>query len=138
LALLKLLVPKTEIDVCSVRSVEQSIGKAEKGLEGYIENTAVILMHKDDMRKMGVKNGDKIKVSSAYGSVIVKAYETDETKPGLALMPNGPWFNAITRGDIQVTWGDHYYLVKVTLEATSKEVTKLEEIEERFTKEDKE
>jgi len=138
LSLLRLLVPKTEIDVCSVRSVEQSIGKAEKGLEGYIETTAVILMHKEDMRKMGVKNGGKVKVSSAYGSVVVKVYETDETRPGLALMPNGPWFNAITGGDIQVTWGDHYYLVKAMLETTDKEVTRLEEIEENFTREDKE
>ncbi|MBS7288155.1 MAG: hypothetical protein KIH01_05290 [Candidatus Freyarchaeota archaeon] len=138
MSLLRLLAPKTEINICGVRSIEQSIGKAERGLEGYIETTAVILMHKEDMGKVGVKNGDRVKVSSAYGTVIVKAYETDETNPGLALMPNGPWFNAITEGDIQVTWGGHYYLVRATLEATNKEVTRLEEIEKSFLEEDKE
>lgn len=138
MSLLRLLAPRMEINICGVRSVEQSIGKAERGLEGYIETTAVILMHKEDMGKIGLKNGDRVKVSSAYGTVVVKAYETDETKPGLALMPNGPWFNIITEGDIQVTWGNHYYLVRATLEATSKEVTRLEEIEERLLKEDKE
>nr|HDO80991.1 hypothetical protein [Candidatus Bathyarchaeota archaeon] len=83
---------------------------------------------KEDMGKNGVKNGDKVKVTTDHGNVVVKAYESDETKPGLALMPNGPWFNAISEKDIQVTWGEHYYLVKATLEVTSSEVTTLEEI----------
>ncbi len=136
MSLLKLLVPKVEIAICSVRSVEQSIGKAERGLKGYIETTAVILMNKKDMSKIGVKNGDNIKISSASGTVIVKVYETDETKPGLALMPNGPWFNAILEGDMQVTWGKHYYFVKAIVEATSGEVTKFEELEELFLGDD--
>ncbi|MEM1657772.1 MAG: molybdopterin dinucleotide binding domain-containing protein [Candidatus Jordarchaeales archaeon] len=129
LSLMRLLIPKVEVNVCNVRSVEQSIRKAERGLAGYFETTAVVLMHKEDMKKIGVKSGDKVKVSSNYGAVIVKVYETDETKPGLVLMPNGPWFNTISGGDIQVTWGEHYYLVRATVEATSKEETKLEDIE---------
>lgn len=133
MSLLRLLIPKVEVNVCSVRSVEQSIGKAERGLVGYLETTAVALMHKEDMKKIGVKNGDRVKISSNYGAVVVKVYETDETKPGLVLMPNGPWFNAISEGDIQVTWGGHYYLVKAVVEATSREETKLEEIEKAFT-----
>ncbi len=123
MSLVGLLMGKLEILLCNARSIEQNRMMVENpDPKSYVDSTAVILMNKEDMGSRGIKNGDCVKVTTKFGSVVVKAYQTDETKKGLALMPNGPWLNAIIDPDIDVTGSNSCYVLKASIETTKEEV----------------
>ncbi|MGQ9720867.1 MAG: molybdopterin dinucleotide binding domain-containing protein [Candidatus Jordarchaeum sp.] len=129
MSLTGLLMGKLEVKLCNARSIEQNKMMVEEpGEKSYVESTAVILLSKEDMGSRGFKNGDNVKVTTKFGKVIVKAYETDETKKGLALMPNGPWFNSIMDPDIDVTGNNSCYVLKASIETTKEEVLNTEKL----------
>ena len=83
------------------RTIEQGVGKEMgKGSIEYYDSAAVCFFDKSDMIKLGIKNGSTVKVSSKWGSVIVKAQRYPwGTMPGMVFMPCGLWANAITGDD---------------------------------------
>jgi len=88
------------------RTIEQGVGKElGKGSIEYYDSCAVCFFDKADMIKLGIKNGSKVKVSSKYGSVIVKAQKYQwGVNPGMVFIPCGSWANAIT-GDETFSMG---------------------------------
>ena len=49
------------------------------------------------MNALAVPEGGNIKVKTAYGDVVVKAYTSKQTLPkGIAFIPYGPWANRVT------------------------------------------
>jgi formylmethanofuran dehydrogenase subunit D len=129
MSLVGLLMGKLEVQLCNARSIEQNkMMVKEPGSKSYVESTAVVLLSKEDMDRYGIKNGDSVRVTTKFGVVVVKAYQTDETKKGIALMPNGPWFNSITDPDIDITGNNSYYVLKASIEATSEEVLDTEKL----------
>jgi formylmethanofuran dehydrogenase subunit D len=79
------------------RTIEQGVGKEMgKGSIEYYESSAVCFFDKSDMIKLGIKNNSIVKVTSKFGSVIVKAqkYPWGEM-PGIVFIPCGTWANAI-------------------------------------------
>jgi formylmethanofuran dehydrogenase subunit D len=79
------------------RTIEQGVGKElGKGSVEYYDSCAVCFFDKSDMLKLGIKNGSIVKVSSKYGSVIVKAQKYPwGTNPGMVFIPCGSWANAV-------------------------------------------
>lgn len=79
------------------RTIEQGVGKEMgKGSIEYFDSCSVCFFDKADMIKLGIKNGSTVKVSSKYGSVIVKAERYPwGTNPGMVFIPCGSWANAI-------------------------------------------
>lgn len=88
------------------RTIEQGVGKElGKGSIEYYDSCAVCFFDKSDMIKLGIKNGSKVKVTSKYGSVIVKAQKYQwGVNPGMVFIPCGSWANAIT-GDETFSMG---------------------------------
>jgi formylmethanofuran dehydrogenase subunit D len=88
------------------RTIEQGVGKElGKGSIEYYDSCAVCFFDKSDMIKLGIKNGSIVKVTSKYGSVIVKAQRYPwGTNPGMVFIPCGSWANAIT-GDETFSMG---------------------------------
>jgi formylmethanofuran dehydrogenase subunit D len=88
------------------RTIEQGVGKElGKGSVEYYDSCAVCFFDKSDMIKIGVKNGSIVKVTSKYGSVIVKAQKYPwGTNPGMVFIPCGSWANCIT-GDETYSMG---------------------------------
>jgi formylmethanofuran dehydrogenase subunit D len=83
------------------RTIEQGVGKElGKGSVEYYDSCAVCFFDKSDMQKIGVKNGSIVKVTSKFGSVIVKAQKYPwGTNPGMVFIPCGSWANCITGDD---------------------------------------
>lgn len=124
---------KLEVRLCNARSLEQNkMMVKEPGSKSYVESTAVVLLSKEDMDRYAIKNGDRVKVTTKFGSVIVRAYQTDETKKGIALMPNGPWFNSITDPEIDVTGYASLYVLNARIETTTEEVMDAEKLFEKL------
>ena len=88
---------KLHVTLLSGRTIEQGVGKEQgKSSRGYFEACSMVYMDSGDMKKLGLRNGDKVLVTTPQGSVVLKAvkYPRSET-PGLIYIPDGPWANAV-------------------------------------------
>jgi predicted molibdopterin-dependent oxidoreductase YjgC len=50
-------------------------------------NSSYVLMHLDDVRQLGVKNGARVKVASRQGEITTRLKASDEVRPGELFMP---------------------------------------------------
>jgi len=79
------------------RTIEQGVSKERgKSSHDYFEACSMVYMDADDMKKLGIKNGTNVLVTTPNGSVVLKAvkYPRGPT-PSLIYIPYGPWANAI-------------------------------------------
>jgi formylmethanofuran dehydrogenase subunit D len=83
------------------RTIEQGVAKElGKGSIEYYDSCAVCFFDKSNMVKLGIRSGSTVRVTSKFGSIIVKAQKYPwGTMPGMVFMPCGAWANAITGDD---------------------------------------
>ena len=83
------------------RTIDQGVGKEMgKGSKEYYDSAAVCFLDKTDIVKLGLKGGAKVRVTSKFGSVVVKAKKFPRgTMIGMVFMPCGLWANAICGDD---------------------------------------
>jgi len=88
---------KITLNLISGRTIQQGVameGGKEKDL--YRRACGIIELDPSDLKKLGVWRNTNVRVTSPYGSVVVKAIETTQgPHPGLGWIPMGPWANAI-------------------------------------------
>jgi formylmethanofuran dehydrogenase subunit D len=91
------MVEKITLNLITCRSIQQGVGmEAGKTSKKYFDACSIIEMHEDDMKNLGILKNTNVRVTSATGSVVVKAVTTrQELVPGLAHIPMGPWANRI-------------------------------------------
>ena len=79
------------------RTIDQGVGKEMgKGSKEYFDSSSICVIDEADMKKLGIKSRANVKVTSKYGSVIVKAVKNPYgSNPGLVFIPCGLWANAI-------------------------------------------
>jgi formylmethanofuran dehydrogenase subunit D len=79
------------------RTIDQGVGKElGKGSKEYFDSAALCFIDESDMKKLGIKSRSNVKVTSKYGSVIVKVVKNPYgSNPGLVFIPCGLWANAI-------------------------------------------
>jgi len=79
------------------RTIDQGVGKEMgKGSKEYFDSSALCFIDESDMKKLGIKSRSNVKVTSKYGSVIVKAAKNPYgSNPGLVFIPCGLWANAV-------------------------------------------
>jgi formylmethanofuran dehydrogenase subunit D len=62
----------------------------------YRAACGIIELDPSDLKKLGAWKNTNVRVTSEYGSVVVKAIETTQgPHPGLGFIPMGPWANMI-------------------------------------------
>ena len=85
------------VNLISGRTIQQGVA-IESGKEKPSYRTAcgIIEMDPADLKALGAWKNTNVKVTSAYGSVVVKAVEaTQGPHPGVAFIPMGPWANSV-------------------------------------------
>jgi formylmethanofuran dehydrogenase subunit D len=89
--------PKLRVTLLTGRTIEQGVGKEHgKSSKEYMESVSVCYMDPEDMKKLGVKDKTNIQVSTAFGSVVVKAVKSLRAPhPGVIFIPYGPWANVV-------------------------------------------
>jgi formylmethanofuran dehydrogenase subunit D len=88
---------KLHVTLITGRTIEQGVAKEQgKSSPEYFEACSMVYMDAQDMKKLNLKNGDHVLVTTPDGSVVLRAikYPRSET-PGLIYIPYGPWANAI-------------------------------------------
>jgi len=107
-----------QLNLISGRTINQGVA-IEAGKEKPLYRTAagIIEMDPSDFRKLGVWKNSNVRVTSEYGSVVVKAMETSQgPHPGIGFIPMGPWANAIINPDTYSTGMPTFKGVPVTVE----------------------
>jgi len=89
--------PKLKVTLLTGRTIEQGVGKElGKSTKEYVESVSVCYMDPEDMKKLGIKDGVNVQVSTDFGSVVIKAKKSLRAPhPGVIYIPYGPWANAI-------------------------------------------
>lgn len=121
---------KLRVTLITGRTIEQGVGKElGKGSIEYFESSAVCFLDPVDIKKLGLKTGQNVKITSQFGSVVVKAKKYQYgAMPGMIFIPCGLWANAVC-GD--VTYGMGMPLFKgfpVDIEPSDEPVLTLDEL----------
>ena len=75
--------------------------KKSRYSEDYRKLSAQIILDKQDMAGLGVKDGQNVLVKNDVGSVVVAVKTSeDDPHPGLAFMVNSPWSNQLVSDDV--------------------------------------
>lgn len=79
------------------RTISQGTTReGKKKLREYMESAAVCEFDPADLEKLGIKEGDTVRIKTSYGSVVVHARVSTQTPhSGIAFVPLGPWANEV-------------------------------------------
>ena len=122
----KSLVPQLEILVTLARTINlEKTTRYGKLSQEYFENAAICLVHPNDLKRLGIKEGN-IKITTESGSVVVKAINNEfETSKGIIVIPNGPWANKLV-GEKEFEQNQVWF--KANIESTDEEIPTLDTI----------
>jgi formylmethanofuran dehydrogenase subunit D len=89
--------PKLEVTLLTGRTIDQGTGKEYGKLtREYFESVTICQMDPEDMERLGVRANENVKVTTNYGSVVVKAIpSTKAPHRKIAFVPYGPWVNLV-------------------------------------------
>ena len=88
---------KLHVTLLTGRTIEQGVGKEYgKSSSEYFEACSMVYMDAGDMKKLGLKNGANVLVTTPNGSVVLRAFKHPRgSMPGLIYIPYGLWANSI-------------------------------------------
>ncbi|UCF58798.1 MAG: molybdopterin dinucleotide-binding protein [Candidatus Bathyarchaeota archaeon] len=89
--------PKLKVSLLTGRTVDQGVGKEHNKLsEEYQENVAICQMDPEDMKSLGIRENENVKITTNFGSVIVRmAKSPTAPHPKVVFIPYGPWASLI-------------------------------------------
>ena len=99
--------------------------------DNYQKLSAQIFLDKQDMEKIGVKDGQNVKVENEMGSIIIAArLSDDEPHPEIAFMTASPWTNQLIRDDVCHTGRPDHITAKIS--SSDEKINKVSELLERI------
>ena len=122
--------PEYDIRITTYRDIFQvNALECDRWGDEYKKHSAVVFMSKIDMKKMGFKADEKVKLSNASGSIVVNARETKREEPGgIAFMVNSPWSNALVSGETDGKGIPEFKDIKAKISISKDEVTGIEKL----------
>lgn len=122
------------VTVVTVRDIFQDeAGRKSRFSDEYKNLSALIILDKQDMARMGVIDGQKLLVKNDVGSVVVAAKTSvDDTHPGIAFMYNSPWSNQLVSDAVTESSIPCFKSIKATLFAAEGNVTQISELFSRM------
>ena len=127
----KTLVPQIEVLATFGRTINlEKTARYGKLSQEYLENAAICLIHPNDLKKLGIKEGN-VKITTKTGSVVVKAVTSEfETSEGIIVLPNSPWVNKIfAEKDFQ----QNQQWFRAIIEITKEEIVPIDKIIEELS-----
>ncbi|HUS75725.1 MAG TPA: molybdopterin dinucleotide binding domain-containing protein [Methanothrix sp.] len=125
---------EVEVTVVTMRDIFQDeAGRKSRFSDEYRDQSALIILDKQDMATLGAKDGQSLQVKNDVGSVVVAA-KTSEDNPhqGLAFMYNSPWSNQLVSDAVSDSSIPGFKSIKATISAAEENVTQISEIQARI------
>ena len=92
-----------------------------KATDGYLDETGTLLMSLNDMQRLGVEAGRRVRLRSAHGHIVVpcKPGRKEELPDGVLFIPYGPASSRLMGGDTHGTGMPDSKGIDVTLQVLS-------------------
>jgi formylmethanofuran dehydrogenase subunit D len=122
--------PEYEIKVTTYRDIFQ-VEALENDRFGdeYKKHSAAVVMGKEDLKKFGLKSGDRVRLSNSYGTVVVEVRESKrEEHGGLAFMVNSPWSNVLVSDDTGGKGIPDFKSINARISLTKDEISTIESL----------
>ena len=128
--------PEFEILITTYRDIFQVEAlERDRFGEDYKKLSAVINMSKNDMQKMVLKSGDRVKLSNNYGSIVVEVKESKKNEPGgVAFMVNSPWSNSLVSGETDGKGIPEFKHIVAKISLSKEEITPIADLIRAFHK----
>jgi formylmethanofuran dehydrogenase subunit D len=108
-------------------------GKKSRYSDEYRQLSAQILLDKQDMAGLGVKDGQHVMVGNELGRIVATAKASeDDPHPGLAFMTNSPWSNQLVRDDVCETSIPGFKRIEAVVSPTEEAITQIIELLQRM------
>ncbi len=127
-----------DADVTATIVTFRDIFQYEAGKKGlysdeYQKLSAQIILDKQDMARLGTKDGQRVLVENDVGSIVVAAMTSDDDPhPGIAFMVNSPWSNQLVADDICEASVPGFKGITARVSQSSDELTKIGDLLERM------
>ena len=121
---------RLKVTLLTGRTIEQGVGKEQgKSSNEYFENVAVCYIDSEDMKRLGVKQGANLQVSTEYGRVILRALKSPRgPHAGVIFIPYGPWANVVASSETDSIGMPSLKGVPAEIAATDEAVESLSEL----------
>ena len=125
---------EAKVIIVTIRDIFQyEAGKKSRYSDEYRQLSAQILLDKQDMAGLGVKDGQRVMVGNELGRIVAAAKASeDEPHPGLAFMTNSPWSNQLVRDDVCETSIPGFKRIEAVVSPTEEAVTQITELLQRM------
>jgi formylmethanofuran dehydrogenase subunit D len=97
--------PRLKVALLTGRTIDQGTGKEMGKLSReYLESVILCQVDPNDLKSLGIKENTNVKVSTDYGSVILKAVKSARAPhPKIVFIPYGPWASLIMNPETEGT-----------------------------------
>jgi len=123
-----------EMTIVTFQDIFQNEAR-KKGLytDEFRQFSAQIILDKQDMNRLNVKDGQRVLVKNDVGDVVVAAKTSDDDPhPGLAFMINSPWSNQLVRDDVCDTSIPGFKRIAARVSPSEENATQVSEILQRM------
>ena len=123
--------PKLQVSLLTGRTIDQGKGKeCGKLSDEYLSSVSICEIDPEDMKLLGVKENDVVKVTTDFGSVTVKAVKSLRgPHPKVVFIPYGPWASILANPETHGTGMPSLKGEKAEIEyAQSEKVLNLQEL----------
>jgi len=125
------LMPKLKVTLLTGRTIRQGQGKEYGKLsERYWKSVAICEIDPEDMKYLGIKENQSVKITTDYGSVVVKAVKSLRAPHrGAVFVPYGPWASVIVNPRTHGTGMPSFKGIEAIVEpASDQQVMHLQEL----------
>ena len=114
---------KVKVTLLTGRTIDQGTTKEHGKLtEVYQENVAICEMDPNDLKKLDIKENTNIRISTKYGTTVVKAKESKRAPhPEIAYMPYGLWANILIDSQTHGTGMPSFKGIKAEIQSAQNE-----------------
>jgi formylmethanofuran dehydrogenase subunit D len=116
-----------EVEVITGRTIDQGKTVEEKLSEEYFKAVSYCELSKEDFEALGLAEGDRVKIKSDFGEVVVFARIGDLPR-GIIFIPMGPYANAVISEDTDGTGMPRFKGVRAVVDKTDEEVRRVEDL----------
>jgi formylmethanofuran dehydrogenase subunit D len=122
MALREFLYPSLELGLVIARALDADMASASQGVlsKEYEKVAARISLCPRDAQRLGLKEGNTVNIKSKTSQVVVNVRIDEKVPEGLAVMPPGPWTNALLPPRLP------HQGIRITLKSTEEPVTSLD------------
>ncbi len=116
-----------EVEVISGRTLDQGATVEEKLTEEYFNAVNYAELNEEDYNTLGLQDGDRVKVKTEFGEVVVFAKKGNVPK-GMVFIPMGPYANQVIDPATDGTGMPQFKGVRGTVEKTEENVLSIKEL----------